>query len=61
MYPRYVLEVLLPPTNGRVISLRPLQPSNAEPPMLVTLEGITMLVRPLQPENAELPMLFTLE
>ena len=59
MYPRYVLEVLLPPTNGRVISSRPLQPSNAEPPMIVTLDGISMLVRPLQPENAECPMLVT--
>ena len=32
--------------------VRPLQPSNAEDPMLVTLSGIVMLVRPLQPENA---------
>ena len=59
MYPRYVLEVLLPPTNGMVISSRPLQPENAESPMLVTLDGISMLVRPLQYQNAQFPMLVT--
>ena len=39
--------------------MRPLQPENAEPPMLVTESGIVTDVRPLQPENAELPMLVT--
>jgi hypothetical protein len=45
---------------GIVTLVRPLQPENAELPMLVTLLGIVRLVRPLQPENAELPMLVTL-
>ena len=38
----------------------PVQPLNAERPMLVTLLGIVMLVSPLQSSNAELPMLVTL-
>ena len=40
--------------------VKPLQPENAELPMLVTLSGIVTLVKPLQPENAELPMLVPL-
>ena len=40
--------------------VRPLQPENALPPMLVTPSGIITLVRPLQPENALPPMLVTL-
>ena len=35
-----------------IISLSPLQPENAEYPMLVTLSGIVTLVRLVQPENA---------
>ena len=38
----------------------PLQPENAESPMLATLFGIVTLVSPLQPENAEDPMPVTL-
>ena len=34
---------------GIVTLVRPLQPENAESPMLVTLLGIVTLVRPLQP------------
>ena len=37
--------------------VRPVQPENAESPMLVTLSGMTMLVRLLQPQNASSPML----
>ena len=43
-----------------VTLVRPLQPENAEYPMLVTLSPMVTLVRPLQPENAEPPMLVTL-
>ena len=43
-----------------VTEVRPLQPSNAELPIVVTLEGMLMLVRPLQPSNAELPIVVTL-
>ena len=40
--------------------VRPLQPSNALCPMLITLLGISMFVRLLQPSNALCPMLITL-
>jgi hypothetical protein len=40
-----------------VILVKPLQPLNAEEPMLVTLFGISILVKPLQPLNAEEPIL----
>ena len=33
-------------------SFNPLQPENADHPMLVTLSGIVTLVSPLQPQNA---------
>jgi hypothetical protein len=62
MYPNNALvpfAVRLAPTNGNVMLVNPLQPLNAEAPMLVTLEGIVMLVNPLQPENAEAPILIT--
>ena len=35
--------------EGISMLVRPLQPENAELPILVTLEGISILVRPLQP------------
>ena len=38
----------LAPTNGKVISVKPLHPENAEEPMLVTLLGIAILVRRVQ-------------
>ena len=41
------------------IFIKPLQPENADLPMLVTESGIVILVKPLQPENAESPMLVT--
>ena len=44
---------------GRVILLNPVQPENAELPMVVKPLGITTFVSPVQPENAELPMLLT--
>ena len=37
------------------------QPKNAEAPILVTLDGISMLVNEEQPENAETPILVTLD
>ena len=40
--------------------ISPLQPANAEDPMLVTLSGIVTLASPLQPKNASTPMLVTL-
>ena len=40
---------------------KPLQPSNADQPMLVTLEGIVIDIKPLQPLNAPSPMLVTPE
>ena len=48
---------LLPPTNGISILVKPLQPLNAELPIVVTLLGIVTLVKLLQPLNAEDPML----
>ncbi len=42
-----------------VTLVRPEQPKNAEPPMLVTEFGMVTLVRPEQPSNAELPMVVT--
>ena len=43
------------------IVVSPVQPENAEMPMLVTLDGIVMLVSPVQSLNAEFPMLVTLD
>ena len=43
-----------------MISVKPLQLSNAEEPMLVTLSGIVIPVKPEQALNAEEPMLVTL-
>ena len=43
-----------------ITSVKEVQPSNAPPPILVTLWGISILVRPLQPRNAELSIFFTL-
>ena len=40
--------------------VRPVQPLNAQSPMLVTLLGMVTLVRPLQPKNAYPPMVVTL-
>ena len=40
--------------------VKPVQPENAEPPIVVTLEGIFMLVKPVQPSNAECPIEITL-
>ena len=45
--------------SGTYNARRPLQPENAELPMVVTLAGIATLVRPLQPENAEAPIFVT--
>ena len=39
--------------------VKPVQPENAELPMLVTDEGMVMLVKPLQSLNAFSPMLCT--
>ena len=45
--------------SGIVTLVSPLQPLNAEDPMLVTPLPIVTLVRPLQFSNAEDPMLVT--
>jgi hypothetical protein len=47
--------------GGIVMLVKPVQPSKANDPMLVTLEGIVMLVNPVQPEKASPPMLVTPE
>ena len=52
IYPKKLLLVELPPTNGIVNVASALQPLKAELPMLVTLLGIVSDVKPLQPENA---------
>ena len=62
---RYLKDVLpLPsafsPTNGIVILVSPLQPLNADSPILVTPLGIVILVSELQPSNADIPILVTL-
>lgn len=44
---------------GIVTEVKPLQPENAEPPILVTLSGIVIEVKPVHHENAELSMLVT--
>ena len=44
---------------GMSMFVRPVQPLNAELPMLVTELPMVTLVRPVQPLNAELPMLVT--
>ena len=46
--------------SGRLIFVRPVQPSNALYPMLVTPPGRLMFFRLMQPSNAEYPMLVTL-
>ena len=43
------------------MEVSPLQPKNTLEPMVVTLDGISMLVSPVHLENAESPMLVTLE
>ena len=48
-----------PSVFSKVMLVRPVQPENAEEPMLVTLSGIVMLVRLEQFENAPLPMIVT--
>ena len=40
--------------------VKPVQPENAEPPILVTLLPIVTLVKTLQLENAQAPILVTL-
>ena len=52
IYPKKLLLVELPPTNGIVNVASALQPLKAELPMLVTLSGIVIEINPLQPENA---------
>ena len=42
-----------------MVTDRPLQPENADLPMLVTELGMVTEVRFQQPENADLPMLVT--
>ena len=42
--------------EGKVTLVRPVQPENADEPML-TPSGMITLVRPVQPENADMPML----
>ena len=39
--------------------VRLVQPANAEPPILVTESGISMLFSPVQKENASSPILVT--
>ena len=43
-----------------VTDVRPLQPSKAHQPMLVTLSGMVIDVRPPQPEKAYAPIVVTL-
>ena len=43
-----------------VMLVSPVQPLNAQLPMLITLSGIVMLDSPVQSENALPPMLVTL-
>ena len=43
-----------------VMLVSPVQPENAEFPILVILLDMVMLVSPVQPENAEDPMFVTL-
>ena len=54
----YVLDMML--LLLIVTDVRPLQPENAELPMLVTLLGMVMEVKPVQPSKAWMPMLVTL-
>ncbi len=46
--------------SGIAISVKDMQLSNAELPMLVALPNIAMLVKDVQPSNAELSMLVPL-
>ena len=46
--------------TGIVMLVSPVQPENANSPMLVRLYPSVMLVSPLQLENAKIPMLITL-
>ena len=41
------------------MDVRPIHPSKANLPIVVTLLGMLMDVRPLQPKKASLPMLVT--
>ena len=45
---------------GSVRLVKPVQPLNAELPILVRPSGSVRLVRPVQPLNAELPILVRL-
>ena len=56
--PNILIKFLL--VAGNVMLVKPLQPENALPSILVTVAGIVKLVRPLQPENALLPTFVTL-
>ena len=59
---RNVLPLNHAPISGqwKVTEVKPLQPSNADHPMLVTLFGISIEVKPLHPQNAASPMHVTL-
>ena len=50
----------LPPTNGKVIDSKEEQPEKADPPIEVTLSGITIEVKDEQPEKADPPIEVTL-
>ena len=49
---RNTYEAILFMLLGKVIALRLLHPSNAEPPIKITLSGIDMLFNPIQSLNA---------
>lgn len=49
-----------PVVFSNVTLVRPVQPSNAYEPIIVTLSGILILVRVLQPTKADEPILLTL-
>ena len=49
-----------PAVFSNVTDVKPVQPSKAYIPMLVTLSGMVIDVKPLQPEKADCPMLITL-
>ena len=53
-----IINVVFP--SSMISSAKELQPSNALPPMEVTLLGIVKEVKPQQPEKAEEPMEVTL-
>jgi len=45
--------------SGKMMLVKPVQPENAEVPMVVKPSGITTSASPVQPLNAKLPMLVT--